>query len=473
MSTCPPGYVFNPESYRCVKQTGRIGRRLEKEPVVAPVFTARLPKSRFHTRRNPLNVLNGLRTRTKSRRIELPLFNNVMHNMNAIPEMLTRVIRLSRDELVPRLRNTDKGSRNGCEVGKIRNPKTGKCIKEGGRTQKRLLKNHTPQTRRNPNYSVLTPQHRTRTRSMNRLVNREREPLLQHRHVYHESRHEPRHEPIQPRAAKIPSASREVMREWIRTNCSNEEEPFTGRRLTSLQEDEMASLIRTSAGTCLRPDYLDAHVRKQRSLGRDATDPLTKTPLTLSNMDILGRAIRRVIPDYRVPQRSRKEMVPRLTRGSPEVIELRRSRNNLPPHPRPQLPLPQQSHGFPEHLKFFIGKDARSGDDFYSIYYYDKRQVSSAANGLSIPASAIKIDIGLIPSYVSLTESRNPLCTTAAIMDTILSLNRKNRLVRKLGDQWTAAIELPTERAQWKTPDGAIQKRFFQQVCEYLRALNR
>ena len=380
--------------------------------------------------------------------------------------LLTRVIRLSRDELVPRLRNTSRGSRDGCEVGKIRNPKTGKCIKEGGRTQKRLLKNHEPHTRRNPNYSILTPQHRTR-----RL---ERDPLL-------ERRAEPRAEPRVEfrsetrqgaRGAKIPSGNRDSMREWIRTNCRNEEEPFTGRRLSALQEDEMASLIRTSAGTCLRPDYLDAHVRKQRSLGRDATDPLTKTPLTLSNMDILGRAIRRIIPDYRVPQRSRKEIVPRLTRGSPEVIELRRSRNNLPAHPRPQLPLPQ-SHGFPEHLKFFIGKDARSGDDFYSIYYYDKRQVSSAANGLSIPASAIKIDIGIIPSYVSVNESRNPLCTTAAIVNTILTLNKKNRLVRKLGDQWTAAIELPTERAQWKTPDGAIQKRFFQQVCEYLRALNR
>jgi hypothetical protein len=231
----------------------------------------------------------------------------------------------------------------------------------------------------------------------------------------------------------------------------------------------------------LRSDYLDAYVRKERGLGREVRDPLKGTPLTLSNMDILGRVLRRTIPNYRVPQVTRRVIQPRFTRNqrsraSPEVIEIRRTRvqeEQRQPVQRQIYPSVQRHEGMPEYLKFFIGKDARSGDDFYSIYYYDKRHVESNENGLTIPSSAIKIDIGLIPSYVSLNESRNPLCTTAAIVETILSLHKKRRLVRKLGSEYIAAIELPTDRAQWKTPDGAIQKRFFQQVCEYLRGLNR
>jgi hypothetical protein len=298
----------------------------------------------------------------------------------------------------------------------------------------------------------------------------------------------PRREEVVPevethKANKIPIGDKETMRAWIDKHCSNTEEPFTGRSLRALQPDEMSSILRTSAGTCLRSDYLDAYVRKERAQGREVRDPLKGTPLTLSNMDILGRVLRRTIPDYRVPQVTRRVISPRFTRNqksraSPEVIEIRRTRNQpleqrLPQIQRQIYPPLQRHDNLPEHLKFFVGKDARSGDNFYSIYYYDKRQVESNENGLTIPSSAIKIDIGLIPSYVSLNESRNPLCTTAALVETILSLHKKRKLVRKLGSEYTAAIELPTDRAQWKTPDGAIQKRFFQQVCEYLRALNR
>ena len=465
MSTCPPGFVFNPESYRCVKDSGRIGKRLQKNPVIAPILTRRLP-TRIQTGQFNLPI------RHMTRRISLPVENNFMDQRPSLPQMLTRLIRNSR-EIVPVLRSDS----DGCEEGKVRNPITKKCIKKDGRTQRRLQKQS------DPSYQ---PIRRETRRNIRRNLNYQ--PVRRER--------ENRRSPVVPavrevipelethKANKIPIGDKETMRAWMDKHCSNTEEPFTGRSLRALQPDEMSSVLRTSAGTCLRSDYLDAYVRKERGLGREVRDPLKGTPLTLSNMDILGRVLRRTIPNYRVPQITRRVIAPRFTRnqksrGSPEVIEIRRTRaqpleQRQQPAVQRQIYPPVQRHdGMPEHLKFFIGKDARSGDDFYSIYYYDKRQVESNENGLTIPSSAIKINIGLIPSYVSLNESRNPLCTTAAIVETILSLHKKRRLVRKLGSEYTAAIELPTDRSQWKTPDGAIQKRFFQQVCEYLRSLNR
>jgi len=456
MSTCPPGFVFNPESYRCVKDSGRIGKRLQKNPVIAPILTRRLP-----TRRS-INLPVG-----QTRRIALPVYeNNFMERYLPAPQMLTRLIQDSRD-IIPVLR----ADSDGCEEGKVRNPITKKCIKKDGRTLRRLQKQSEPyqpirrETRRNLNYQPI----RRETRRVPAVPVAPVAPVFTEVETH--------------KANKIPIGDKEMMRAWMDKHCSNTEEPFTGRSLRALQPDEMSSVLRTSAGTCLRSDYLDAYVRKERAQGREVRDPLKGTPLTLSNMDILGRVLRRTIPNYRVPQVTRRVIAPRFTRnqksrGSPEVIEIRRTRDQplelREQREQRQIYPPVQRHdNLPEHLKFFVGKDARSGDNFYSIYYYDKRQVESDENGLTIPSSAIKIDIGLIPSYVSLNESRNPLCTTAALVETILSLHKKRRLVRKLGSEYTAAIELPTDRAQWKTPDGAIQKRFFQQVCEYLRALNR
>ena len=451
MSTCPPGFVFNPESYRCVKDSGRIGKRLQKNPMISPILTRRLP-TRIQTGQFNLPI------RQMTRRISLPVENNFMEQRLSLPQMLTRLIRDSR-EIVPVLRSDS----DGCEEGKVRNPITKKCIKKDGRTQRRLQKqSEIGVTRRNYNYQPI----RRETRRVPAVPIEVRRTEVVPELETH-------------KANKIPIGDKETMRAWMEKHCSNTEEPFTGRSLRALQPDEMSSVLRTSAGTCLRSDYLDAYVRKERAQGREVRDPLKGTPLTLSNMDILGRVLRRTIPDYRVPQVTRRVIAPRFTRnqksrGSPEVIEIRRTRAQPSLFEQQQQQQPVQRHnGMPDHLKFFIGKDARSGDNFYSIYYYDKRQVESNENGITIPSSAIKIDIGLIPSYVSLNESRNPLCTTAAIVETILSLHKKRRLVRKLGSEYTAAIELPTDRAQWKTPDGAIQKRFFQQVCEYLRSLNQ
>jgi len=133
----------------------------------------------------------------------------------------------------------------------------------------------------------------------------------------------------------------------------------------------------------------------------------------------------------------------------------------------------QRAGPYPENWKFFVGKDARSGNDFYSVYYYDKDMTAVTNEGIQVPAEAIQIDIGVIPAFVGVTESGNPNCTTSALVEKLIALSKKNKLIHKLGDQYVGTVELPAERARWKTPDGAIQRRFFQQVCQYLDELLR
>jgi hypothetical protein len=270
------------------------------------------------------------------------------------------------------------------------------------------------------------------------------------------------------KASKIPVGPREVMKNWISTQCANSEEPFTGKNLKAMADEEMVSLIKTSAGTCLRAEYLDRHIRHERERGTEVMDPMNpRRQLTLSNMDILGRTIRQVVPDYRVPQYTRKA-----ARETQPVVGQPAAVQQATRQPVTRVPIPQAT-SYPENYKFFIGKDARSGNDFYSVYYYDKDQATVTNAGVQIPPQAIVIDIGIIPAFVGVVESGNPACTTSTLVEKLLALHKKQKLLHKLGNQLVATIEMPAERARWKTPDGAIQRKFFQQVCAYLDELVR
>ena len=275
------------------------------------------------------------------------------------------------------------------------------------------------------------------------------------------------------KASKIPVGPREAMKNWISSQCANTEEPFTGKNLKAMADEEMVSLIKTSAGTCLRAEYLDRHIRHERERGTEVMDPLNpRRQLTLSNMDILGRTIRQVVPDYRVPQYTRKAAREAQIPQAQTAAGQQATRQPTAGQPATRIPIPQAT-SYPDNYKFFIGKDARSGNDFYSVYYYDKDQATVTNAGVQIPTQAIVIDIGIIPAFVGVVESGNPACTTSTLVEKLLALHRKQKLLHKLGNQLVATIELPGERARWKTPDGAIQRKFFQQVCAYLDELVR
>ena len=437
MSACPPGLVFNPQTLRCVKVGGRIGKRLA--PIVSEEAGWTTRKNNFMSRAGSY-VPKLLRNFTRS-----------VTTQSRLPELLTQRSQPTRSIPVT--------YENRCPVGKILNPATGKCVKVGGRVQRKIQRVPTAGEGegRGP-------------------------PILYTR-----------------KASKIPEGGREAMRNWISTQCANSEEPFTGKNLRAMTEGEMSSIIRTSAGTCLRAEYLDQHIRHEREKGKDVVDPLNpRRQLTLSNMDILGRVARRILPDYRIPQVTRKApaSVPSVRIAERPQTRVQQTMSPVYPsyhnptvriqedeqlRPRTRIPSPksvtlsvpkQTGQGpYPANWKFFIGKDARSGNDFYSVYYYDKDMAEVTNEGIQVPPEARQIDIGVIPAFVGVSESGNPSCTTSALVEKLISLSKKNRLIHKLGNQYVGTVELPSERARWKTPDGAIQRRFFQQVCAYLDEL--
>lgn len=438
MSACPPGLVFNPQTLRCVKLGGRIGKRLAPIASEEAGWTPPTRRNNFFSRAGSF-VPKLLQNFTRS-----------VTSQSRLPQLLTRRVSAS-------LRPPMASDENRCPPGKILNPTTNKCVKVGGRVQRKIQR--TPSLEVEGDIRAL--------------------PILYTR-----------------KASKIPVGSRESMRSWISTQCTNSEEPFTGKNLKAMNEGEMSSLIRTSAGTCLRAEYLDRHIRHEREKGREVVDPLNpRRQLTLSNMDILGRVARRVLPDYRIPQVTRKATRAELSAKATKIQERPQTRavrreqvavqgpvypsfhnpsvGQLRPRTQPPQRQMQRAGPYPENWKFFVGKDARSGNDFYSVYYYDKDMTAVTNEGIQVPAEAIQIDIGVIPAFVGVTESGNPNCTTSALVEKLIALSKKNKLIHKLGDQYVGTVELPAERARWKTPDGAIQRRFFQQVCQYLDELLR
>lgn len=439
MAACPPGQIFNPETYRCVKNSGRIGKRIIKSPPVAPILTRKatrrnrnfLQEIRDYDIERPILRLAPLQERIPDLR-PIPVFDDQPHIIGRLTRKVTPYT--TRGNYEPQL---SYNHHSECHIGQVKNPESGKCIKIGGRVYQTLQKKK--QTTKN--------QYRTSMRQQ------EEEPILRR---FHKS----------SRAASIPLSNRETMKQWIVNNCSNSEEPFTGRYLRGLTDEEMEKLIKTSAGTCVRADYLEAHVRRERQMGRNATDPLSEShKLTLSNMDILGRQVRRFVPDYHVPQKTRKVSQDTIRRSPhPRVYQ------QAPPV-QTRIMTPKGSIKTPSNWKFFLGKDARSGDDFYSIYYYDSREANSNEDGIYIPASAIKADIGIIPAYVSADQSKDQNCTTARLISFLMNLNKKGKLLHRSENSYIPAIELPKERNQWKTPDGAIQRPFFIEVCNYMKKL--
>ena len=436
MSLCPPGSVFNPQTLRCVKSGGRLGRRIQTIPAVTRRLNTYQPTYQPVTRLTPIPVYDTVpqlaRAVTRSmRQSRLPVLapdSQRSFFMSQGPSLQTRGLG------PPASTMQGQAQENRCPAGKILNPETGKCVKVGGRVQRRLQRLPQEGTEGSP-------------------------PMLYTR-----------------KASKIPVGPREAMKNWISSQCANSEEPFTGKNLKAMADTEMVSLIKTSAGTCLRAEYLDRHIRHERERGTEVMDPMNpRRQLTLSNMDILGRTIRQVVPDYRVPQYTRKAQssvtqVQTATRQAPAQVQF--TTRQVPAQTRTGLPIPKAT-SYPENYKFFIGKDARSGDDFYSVYYYDKDQATVTNAGVQIPPQAIVIDIGIIPAFVGVVESGNPACTTSTLVEKLLALHKKQKLLHKLGNQLVATIEMPAERARWKTPDGAIQRKFFQQVCAYLDELVR
>ena len=126
MSLCPPGSVFNPQTLRCVKSGGRLGRRIQTIPAVTRRLNTYQPTYQPVTRLTPIPVYDTVpqlaRAVTRSmRQSRLPVLapdSQRSFFMSQGPSLQTRGLG------PPASTMQGQAQENRCPAGKILNPKS-------------------------------------------------------------------------------------------------------------------------------------------------------------------------------------------------------------------------------------------------------------------------------------------------------------------------------------------------------------
>lgn len=171
----------------------------------------------------------------------------------------------------------DTTSLQPCPPGTQRNPDTGRCIKIGGRTFKRVL---APPAQPKP----------APTRQEIRRTSSEPAPRL----------------PVGT-AAVAPLADRSTILGWATGNCTQQRDALTGIPLTSIDAAALQQLIRLHDGTCVLAPPLHTKAAAQHREGKPATLPTDPSShMTLDDFKALRTAMRRTNPAYKLPPRRRQ-----------------------------------------------------------------------------------------------------------------------------------------------------------------------
>lgn len=155
-----------------------------------------------------------------------------------------------------------------CAPGQNRNPATGRCIRVGGRTYKKL-------------YPAAAPP------AIAKRSSSEGTPAL----------------PVGT-AAAAPLGDAAVVQPWIRDNCKNKTDPISGLAWTDADTTQLQEVIRLHNRTCVMATGLHTAVHAQHRTGTPATIPGDPaTALTLDDFKALRATMRRRDPAYKIPGR--------------------------------------------------------------------------------------------------------------------------------------------------------------------------
>jgi len=241
--SCPPGTIRNPRSLRCVKVSGRKAQELAKygnipdyyvqqQQQQQPAYTAFLfGKSPRQTRKRP--------------------------NYYGVQQQQHASFRTPA----------------ACPPGQERNPTTGRCIKLGGKTHKRLYPQPTPQ------------------------------PVMAPREVLRRTESEgPARLPVGT-AGIAPLADRATILGWTHAHCNNDRDPITGTPFAAEETSALQNLIRLHNRTCTMAGPLNAKVTAEHKAGQVATIPGQTSHMTLDDFKALRDSMRRRDPAYKLPGR--------------------------------------------------------------------------------------------------------------------------------------------------------------------------
>lgn len=328
-----------------------------------------------------------------------------------------------------------KAYTRNCPPGWIRSEITGHCIKVGGPTLKKLIKEIEREDQAHSPRRIEVPL----------FLKRGSSPVPSLLHV------NTRLGTIQPmayatqKAEVVPLGNKEDMVQWIKQSCALIQEPISGIPFARMTAANLMTVIRTSAGTCIRGELLQKILRNSRERGNYGVDPVkTNQVLQRTDLDAIRVAVRRLDPEYITPAR---------VRGTRSV---------------------HSSSYIPQNWSIAVYHDTRSGPDFMSVYIYDRKKSELTPNGRVIPKEAIVIDVGLFPSSIVLSDGSSKICSTASVLTALQNLFKSHKLlIRDNSDPlgWSSRVLLPIERSKWRTDTGAIDINKFKYLCTKINSM--
>ena len=350
---CPPGTIMNPRTMRCVKATGRIGQQMLRYGAVpagggggggvAGAFGAVATAGpTFWDRPAPVTVAYA-----------------------GAPTLLTP-----------------------CPPGQNRNPATGRCIRVGGRTYKRL---HPPAAALPPPPPPPPPK-AVAAAAAARRTSSEPTPVL----------------PVGT-AEPAPLGDPASTQAWIVDNCKNKKDPISGLAWTDADTTQLQEVIRLHERTCVMATGLHGTVKVQHRAGTPATIPgEPTTALTLDDFKALRTTMRRRNPAYKLPARSHQPA--------------------------------------PANWQLYVASDNRSGVDFASVMIVDVTKAHATPTGFEYPSESVMIDLGFIPTETP----AGSLCQPQFLVDILDRLAKANRLLEPVAGGWKPVFT-PRSKSYWAT----------------------
>lgn len=312
-----------------------------------------------------------------------------------------------------------------CPPGKVRNPLTGRCVRDVGyvrsfanlfapqQTRRRsrvaaVEQPCPPGTRRNPTtrrclkagsriYRKLFPEEYPVAPLPPPIALQRREELILS---------EPSLSVPKGYGDIAPLADRATIYDWIRANCRNRHDPLTRRAFAAEDTVALRDLVRLHNRTCAFVRPLNQKVAGDRARGQLATIPGTPELMNEADYDALRAGMRRHDPNYKIPKH-----------------------RHAPP---------------PANWQLYVASDERSGPDFATVAYVDVTKAYISAQGPVYPPQSVRIDLGVIP----LVEIPG-ICSAQDRVNLIARLAAANRLVTPTASGWKPVAGMPFTRDYW------------------------
>ena len=285
-----------------------------------------------------------------------------------------------------------------CAYGQERNPHTGRCVKIGGRTHKKL---------RGPGIQRPAPQaHQRRVGT---------DPYI--------------------RSSLAPLTGRQGILDWTRSQCRNQVDPITGRAFVLEDTAALQQLVKLHNNTCASSKALNRQIYIDNVEGRTPVVPGSLTPLTPAD----HAAIRASQNRFSAPAAPPGAPAPAPAYGFPTTA--------APVGQGRRAPRPSE-------WQLYIAQDTRSGSEYASVLIVDVTKARTTAYGVEYPAESVRVDLGYIPVTGG---SQGGACTPQTLVDRIQRKDKRGSLIflDPASGRWKPIAPFPLQKTFWASSRAA------------------